>query len=422
MYLRATYDRPMRLLAGAFCVLMLAAAPALAGPPGRWESHPAAPLPRQEAAFAELDGRLHLVGGFEYGAADSGRHDVFDPASDSWTPSVPLPFAEHHVQAAGIDGTLFVLGGLQTLGFVQSGRLYAFDGSTWSLRAGLPAQRARGAGAAVAHAGRLYYVGGLRDNEPMAMVDVYDPAADAWTALADMPTPRDHLGVAVVDGVLYAVGGRQAAFETEVATTEALDLRTGTWRTGRAPIPTPRGGFATGAVDGRIVTIGGESAAGVHEQVELYDPAADTWTTLAPMPLPRHGIQGAPLGAGVWIAGGGTDLNVAATGAIDVFYPPPRPQPITALTGGQPAPAAAAPPAVRPRLRILRARRGERRLVLSVRTPGATTIVARAGGRVLARRRLSAGDRRVVLRLRRALPRGKLVVRAAGLTRRARLR
>ena len=29
----------------------------------------------------------------------------------------------------------------------------------------------------------------------------------AWTRKADMPTPREHLGVGIINGKLYAVGG-----------------------------------------------------------------------------------------------------------------------------------------------------------------------------------------------------------------------
>jgi hypothetical protein len=38
--------------------------------------------------------------------------------------------------------------------------------------------------------------------------EVYDPAANRWTALAYVPTARDHLAAAAMDGRVYAVGGR----------------------------------------------------------------------------------------------------------------------------------------------------------------------------------------------------------------------
>jgi hypothetical protein len=69
--------RRTAILAGF--LLALAVAPsALAASPGRWESKPSAPLPRQEAAFTLVGTEMHLVGGLEYGLPDSMRHDVYD--------------------------------------------------------------------------------------------------------------------------------------------------------------------------------------------------------------------------------------------------------------------------------------------------------------------------------------------------------
>ena len=36
-------------------------------------------------------------------------------------------------------------------------------------------------------------------------VDVYDPATDTWTRVADLPTPRGHIGATVLGGRLYAI-------------------------------------------------------------------------------------------------------------------------------------------------------------------------------------------------------------------------
>lgn len=409
----------VRLL-GALLTSLVLAPSAVAGPPGHWESQPPAPAPRQEAAFAALGDKLHLVGGFEYGGADSARHEIYDVATRTWTVAAPLPEPSHHLQGAAIGSRLYVVGGLQTLQFVVTGRLWEYDPGTgmWSARASLPAGRARGGGAAVAHDGRLYFAGGLRDGAPQAQVDVYDPATDSWTALPDMPTPRDHLGIAVVDGLLYAVGGRQASFESEIAATEALDLAKGTWRTGLARIPTLRAGFATAAFNGEIATVGGESQAGPHEHVEAYHPATDSWRTLAPMPLPRHGIQGVAHSNGVWVAGGGTDLLVAATAALDVLYPGPRPipgAPPTAMTEASPPAHAGLS------VRVDRVRRGTRRVIVRVtssRRSRATVEVRDGRGRRLGRADAAAGPatRRITVNLRRTLRRGRytVTVRAGG--------
>src|SRR5262249_37094456 len=79
--------------------------------------------------------------------------------------------------------------------------------------------------------------------------EVYDPAANRWTALAYVPTARDHLAAAAMDGRLYAVGGRiDGNYSRNLASNEAYDPATGRWEQ-RAPLPTARSGIAAaGAV------------------------------------------------------------------------------------------------------------------------------------------------------------------------------
>lgn len=323
----------------ALLISLLLAAPAAAHDPGRWESKPAAALPRQEAALAELNGKLHFLGGLEQGGADSLRHDVYDIAAGTWSAALPLPEPAHHPSAAALGGKVYFLGGCRTVMFVPTGNTWAYDpaAGTWAQRASLPAGRDRCAGAVAVHDGKLIYAGGQRILEggtprrvAVALVDAYDPVTNTWTALPDMPTPRDHFGVGVVGDTLYAVGGRTLRFELPVRATEALDLETLTWRGGLAEIPTARGGFAAAVVDGRLITIGGESPhpapptlldAHINDEVEAYSPADDAWRSLAAMPTPRYGIQGAVFGGGIWVAGGGVGKSVLTTGALDVFYP-----------------------------------------------------------------------------------------------------
>ena len=59
--------------------------------------------------------------------------------------------------------------------------------------------------------GILYAVGGGNGNSVFATVEAYDPVSNTWTTRASMPTGRSGLGVGVVNGVLYAVGGTTAA-------------------------------------------------------------------------------------------------------------------------------------------------------------------------------------------------------------------
>jgi hypothetical protein len=60
--------------------------------------------------------------------------------------------------------------------------------------------------------------------------------------------------------------------------------------------------------------------------VDAYDPATDSWRSMAPMPNPRHGIQGAVCNGGIYIAGGADDQGGGNTvNTHDVFFPDGNP-------------------------------------------------------------------------------------------------
>ena len=82
----------------------------------------------------------------------------------------------------------------------------------------------------------------MTGSDQLAVVEAYDPVTNTWVTRAPMPRARHALGLGVVNGILYAVGGQE-------------------------------GGVALNTV-------------------EAYDPATDSWTTKSPMPTPRLGLQG----------------------------------------------------------------------------------------------------------------------------------
>ena len=55
--------------------------------------------------------------------------------------------------------------------------------------------------------GRVFVVGGFGlDNDPVATVEVYDPAVDRWETRGALPAPTHHAAAAVVAGRLFVVG------------------------------------------------------------------------------------------------------------------------------------------------------------------------------------------------------------------------
>jgi N-acetylneuraminic acid mutarotase len=134
-------------------------------------------------------------------------------------------------------------------------------------------------------------------------------AEDTWTSLAPMQQARGGLGVTVVDGKIYAIGGSIArgSYRPDtfaggyVGTNEMYDPETNTW-TSEAHMPTPRAHFAIVAYQSKIYCIGGAIDFSVDERTgfyssivsgvtEVYDTITDTWSTKKSLPNEAMKIQ-----------------------------------------------------------------------------------------------------------------------------------
>jgi N-acetylneuraminic acid mutarotase len=134
-------------------------------------------------------------------------------------------------------------------------------------------------------------------------------AEDSWITLEPMPTARSGLGVAVVDGKIYTIGGTygiQGSYDNN----EEYDPVTDTWTT-KKPMPTPRGDFAIAVFQDKIYIIGGSTRAGqwtteLTDVNEVYDPATDTWATKTSMPIPKGGLSASVVDDKIYLIGGFT--------------------------------------------------------------------------------------------------------------------
>jgi len=289
--------------------------------PSGWSEGTGLFEPLQENAVVALNGEVVVVGGIGSSVATEDRVEAYDPRSDSWRSLAPLPVVVHHANAVAHEGKIYVVGSLSPT-FEQRGDVWIYDSESdsWSDGAPMTAGTERGGGAAVVVDGRIHVVGGLRSGEEVAMHSVYDPPSNSWSQLDDMPTPRDHLAAGSIDGVIYAVGGRNASINGHFDILEAWD---GSWST-KAPMPTSRGGIAATVLAGRLHVFGGEGAdnnRGVFAEHEAYDPATDSWEILDAMPTPRHGTGAAEIDGQIWVPGGADQAAFGAVATNEAWAP-----------------------------------------------------------------------------------------------------
>lgn len=283
------------------------------------------PTERHENGFVALGDRLYLIGG-----RGERPLDIFDTATGEWIQGAPPPVEIHHMQALAYDDKIYVLGAL-TGSFPEEPALsyiliYDPLSDTWSTGPDIPVDRQRGGSGVVLHDGLIYLVGGNTRGHMsgyVAWLDVFDPQTEQWTQLPDAPHARDHFHAAVIDGHIYAAGGRKSSHDTgesmtlTIGSVDVYSIAEQQWHTLDNPIPTQRAGTAAVAYNGMLLILGGESGSQeiAHNDVEAYDPATNQWFSLPPIPVGRHGTQVVlynselHIVAGSGNRGGGPELN-----------------------------------------------------------------------------------------------------------------
>ena len=130
------------------------------------------------------------------------------------------------------------------------------------------------------------------------------------------PRPREHLAATALGGKVYAVGGRLAGYDTNLATVEAFDPRTNRW----IACPTSRRREA-GQVRRRSQVASSPSAASRHrersEPSGRFGCSTGRWSRLADLPTPRHGLGVVALGGRVWAVAGGPEPGLTVSGAVE---------------------------------------------------------------------------------------------------------
>ncbi len=265
--------------------------------------------PTDSRADLNRDGRVDLTDmvavASNYGL--KGPLPWTDGSALVWSSRPNLGTPRHHHGVVENGGLIYAVGGcceaitaqLSPLANVEA---YNPLSGVWSPRAPLTAPRTNLGVAAVN--GLIYAIGGLGPaGKPLSTVEEYDPKTDTWKMKQDMPTPRSGLAVTAIDGKIYALGGQG---DTDLATVEVYDPKTDTWAS-VASMPTARVNLAAASTGGKLYALGGWGGGGHLATVEVYDPATDTWQGGPNLLTPRSELAAVTNNGKVYVLGGYSD-------------------------------------------------------------------------------------------------------------------
>ena len=135
--------------------------------------------------------------------------------------------------------------------------------------------------------GLIYAVGGYDGNsrQCLASVEVYCPDQDQWKRVADMSARRSGAGVGVLQGLLYAVGGHDGPLVRK--SVECYNPDRDEW-TCVSEMSFCRRNAGVITHNGLLYVVGGDDGSSNLQSVEFYNPKTDVWTIVpATMSLGR---------------------------------------------------------------------------------------------------------------------------------------
>jgi N-acetylneuraminic acid mutarotase len=171
---------------------------------------------RGSAAVVVAPPRVYLFGGASTSSA-LATNLFYDAQADTWgqlAPDLPAP-RSHPAGMRRVDGTFVVTGGLATLDSTsQAGDTWilAPGGTMWEPKTPMP--KPRGGCAYGVIEGQLICAGGEGGASAFKTVESYDPLADMWMELEDLPEARAGTQGAAIGTRFFVPGGaRQLVFE-----------------------------------------------------------------------------------------------------------------------------------------------------------------------------------------------------------------
>ena len=279
---------------------------------------------RSVGVFFPANGKFYAMGGRSSDAAGNEFTNPFeyDTGTNTWTTKVAtFPDAQVNNMACRVltdAGTpyIYCVGGSQAGNATISARVFRYNPVTDAITT--VAAPWPGAGTTVLPGGfsifsnKLYILGGFDTVAGNATSQIWEftPGTNVWVQKAAvLPVPRGYIPTTTIGSLIYTGGG---AIITGGAITDGTDSfvynpMADTIST-IAPIPRATGETRALAFNGQMLVMGGgRTAPNPSNEVDAYDPGTNTWAVNNPVPAfmtARRNFATDTNGSTIWLAGG----------------------------------------------------------------------------------------------------------------------
>lgn len=177
-----------------------------------------APMPTARGGIrAEvINGKIYIAGGMDASGNSVGILEIYDPATDTWASGSSMNELRDNAGTAVIDGKLYVVGGRERLGSgvtingtKNTAEVYDPATNVWTPISSMPTGRRTMVVGTIN--GKIQVVGGEYNNADADFIfrvnEEYDPLTDTWSSLPTPPNPRHGAAFTTINDVLYVSGG-----------------------------------------------------------------------------------------------------------------------------------------------------------------------------------------------------------------------
>jgi len=312
-----------------------------------WNTQSDMKVARVEATTIDYRDDIYVFNGFKPGIKIANSVEKYNATTKQWnivaSSSTLNGTAVTHNGAVRVGTEVWIIGGrIGSHPGRVSNKVWIFNLNTHNWRRGPDLPKPSAAGGAALVNNKIHWIGGIDANASCDVNShfVYDlgkPAA-GWkniTASAGIPTPRNHFSTAVVDNIIYVMGGQfghdacPGKRTNDSALVHAFNPGNNKW-TKKADMPGINSHSEPGTFvyKGDIYTTGGENIG--KNKVLKYNPRANQWSTFKTLPESLVAPIARIIDGRLIVAGGGAPSAAKATDkvrSILVDNDPPATQP-----------------------------------------------------------------------------------------------
>ncbi|XP_014720496.1 kelch-like protein 4 [Equus asinus] len=244
---------------------------------------------RLQFGVAVIDNKLYVVGGRD-GLKTLNTVECFNPVGKIWTTMPPMSTHRHGLGVATLEGPMYAVGGHDGWSYLNTVERWDPEGRQWNYVASMSSLRSTVG--VVALNNKLYAIGGRDGSSCLKSMECFDPHTNKWSPCSPMSKRRGGVGVTTYNGFLYVVGGHEAPASNHCSRlsdcVERYDPKSDSWST-VAPLSVPRDGVAVCPLGEKLYVVGGYDGHGYVNTVESYDAQKDEWKEEVPVNIGRAG-------------------------------------------------------------------------------------------------------------------------------------